>query len=124
MQILAAERTDTLRETLQEVIAVLGHQPVEATNAAEVWDALTSHYPDVALIVMGWDPAGSMGADLIRKIVGHPRFGKTPIMVLFDARETADAIAAFQAGATECVSRAANRQDLLTRMLECLGRAA
>jgi len=124
MQILAAERTETLRETLREAIEVLGHQPVEAVDATEVWDALTSHYPDVALIVMGWDPSGSINADLIRRIVGHERFGKTPIVVLFGENETAHAIEAFQAGATECVSRAATRQDLLTRMLECLGRAA
>lgn len=124
MQILAAERTETMRETLREVIEVLGHQSVEAGDAAEVWDALTSHYPDVALIVMGWDPSGSMNGDLLRRIVCHERFGKTPIMVLFDENETAHAIAAFQAGAIECVSRAATRQDLLTRMLECLGRAA
>jgi two-component system cell cycle response regulator len=124
MEILAAERTESIRETLREVIEVLGHQPVEARDTIEVWDALTSHYPDLALIVIGWDLPGSMGSDLVRRIVSHERYGKIPLMVLFGENEAAHAIEAFQAGATECVSRAATRQDLLTRMLECLGRAA
>jgi CheY-like chemotaxis protein len=124
MRILAAERAETMRETLREVIEVLGHQAVEAGDAEEAWDALTSHYPDVALVVVGWDVSGSLDGHLIRRIVSHARFGKIPVMVLFAENETAHAIEAFQAGAIECVSRAATRQDLLTRMLECLGQAA
>jgi len=124
MEILAAEGSTTMRETLREVIEVLGHRSVEATNADEVWEALTAHFPDVALVVMNWDLPGAGGAGIIQRILSDRRFCKIPIMVLFGENETAAAIEAFQAGATECVSQVATRQDLITRMLDCLGRAA
>ena len=124
MEILAADRSATTRETLREVIEVLGHRPVEATHASEVWEALTAHFPDVALIVLSWDLPGAEDGSIIRRILADRRFGKIPIMVLFGENDTAAAIEAFQAGATECVSQVATRQDLITRMLDCLGRAA
>ena len=124
MEIVAGEQTALVRQMLRESIAVLGHSLVEADDADQVWAALMAHYPEVALIVVDWDLPGTGGTDLVRRIVADKRFGRIPVMVLFAENQTAHAIAAFQAGATECVSRAATQQDLLTRMLECLGRAA
>ena len=124
MEILVAEGTESLRETLREVSEVLGHRPVDAANTSEVWEILTAHYPEIALVVMSWDLPGPGGGDVIRRILADRRFGRIPIMVLFGENETAQAIEAFQAGAMECVSRVATRQDLVTRMLDCLGRAA
>ncbi len=124
MEILAAEGSAPLRESLREAIEVLGHRSVEATNSAEVWEALTAHFPDIALVVLSWDLPGAQGEAIVRRIQADRRFCKIPIMVLFGENQTIDAIEAFQAGATECVSRAATRQDLITRMLDCLGRAA
>lgn len=124
MEILAADESATVRETLREAIEVLGHRPIVATNPTEVWEALTAHFPDMAMVVMSWDLPGGQGGATLRRILADGRFCKIPIMVLFGANQTADAIEAFHAGATECVSRAATRQDLITRMLDCLGRAA
>jgi two-component system chemotaxis response regulator CheY len=124
MEILAAEQSEAGRRVLRENIEVLGHSPVEAACADDAWAALTAHYPDIALIVLDWDLPGSEGTVLLRRILTDERFGRIPVMVLFDADRAVCAIEAFQAGATECVSRAATQQDLLTRMLECLSQAA
>lgn len=124
MKILVAEDGESARESLCEVCEVLGHQPIVAGNASEIWEVLTGHHPDIALIVMSWDLPGPGSGDLVRRILADRRFGRIPLMILFGENQTAHAIEAFQVGATECVSRAATRQDLITRMLDCLGRAA
>ncbi len=124
MKILAAETSDAMRQTLREVIEVLGHQAVEASNAKEVLTALTAHHPELALVVLQWELPGSDGLGLLRRVLADERFRSIPVMVILDPTCVAQAIDAFQAGAAECVSRAVNQQDLLTRMMECLGRAA
>jgi len=124
MEILAADGRAESRRALCEAIEVLGHWPLEATDAEEVWNALMSHHPDLALIVLDWDLPGAGGSQFLRRILADHRFARIPVMVLFGEGQTGHALEAFQAGATECVSREATGQDLLTRMLESLSRAA
>jgi CheY-like chemotaxis protein len=124
MQILAADSSDSMQHTLRAAIEVLGYGTLVARTSAELMQLLPAHHPEVALIVLEWGLPGADTHDLIARITRDGRFGSIPIMVTLSDDASVDAIAAFQAGAVECVNRPANEQDLITRMLECLSQAA
>jgi CheY-like chemotaxis protein len=124
MQILAADSSDSMQQTLRTAIEVLGYGTLVARNSTELMQLLPAHHPEVALVVLEWGLPGTDTRELIEQITGDQRFGSIPIMVTLADDASVDAIAAFQAGAVECVNRPANEQDLITRMLECLSQAA
>ena len=124
MKILVASGSPSMRTRLQGATEVLGHGMLEAQSEAELFQVLPAHYPDIALIVLDGELAGARTPDVLRRIRGDERCNPLPILVLLPEKEEGGAIRAFQAGATDCLAAAMLDQDLVTRMLECLSRAA
>jgi len=124
MKILAADSASTMRQTLRGAIEVLGHGTLEAQDCREVMDILPAHYPDIALIVLDWNLPGVGGHETLERIKKDGRFNHIPVIALIADEGAPDAIEAIQAGASECLMRSFTQQDLATRMLECLSRAA
>lgn len=124
MKVLAASPTPGVRTRLQGATEVLGHGLLEAQSEAEFFGVLPAHYPDIALIVLDGDLAGARTPEVLRRIRSDGRCGQLPILVLLPKGEEGGAIRAFQAGATDCLATSMMDQDLVTRMLECLSRAA
>lgn len=124
MKILAAYDSRNIRAPLQGAIEVLGHRLLEAHSEAELFQILPAHYPDIALIVLDGELSGPRTSEVLRTIRSDERYGNLPILVLLPENEEGGAIRAFQAGATDCLAISMIAQDLVTRMLECLSRAA
>ncbi|MCK4303692.1 MAG: response regulator [Candidatus Eisenbacteria sp.] len=124
MKILAAEHSNSMHQVLRGASQVLGHGILKAHDAREVMEILPAHYPDIALIVLDWALPGVDGSEMLPWIKGDARFAQIPVMVLLSDEDSAAAIEAYQLGASECLVRSSTEQDLVTRMLECIGRAA
>ena len=124
MKILVAEQSDSIRQALQKAVDVLGHGALTATNIEELFELLPAHYPETALAVLDWNLPGGEGGGALEQIQEDCRYQVIPILILLEEEESVDAIAAYQAGAADCLTRACTEQDLVTRMLECLSRAA
>lgn len=124
MQVLAADSSDAMQQALLAASTVLGYGTIEARTCAELMQLLPAHHPEIALVVLEWGLPGGDTRELIKQITQDERFRTIPVMVTLADDASVDAIAAFQAGAVECVSRSTTEQDLTTRMLECLSQAA
>ncbi len=124
MKILLAANTEDARERLRGATQVLGHQVLEAEEASTALDLLAMHHPDVALVVLEWELPRGGGKSVLEAVRADERWRALPILMLLPEDASVRAIEAFQAGASECVSQGATEQDLTTRMLECLSRAA
>jgi two-component system chemotaxis response regulator CheY len=124
MVILIADPQPAQRENLRGVVEMLGYRPMEAADPHEAMAEMRMNHPEIALVVVAWDFPDTTHGELVRRIRSDGRFGQVPIMVMLEDAEAAEAITAFQEGATECATRTTAQQDLATRMLECLGHAA
>ncbi|MFC1571987.1 PleD family two-component system response regulator [Candidatus Eisenbacteria bacterium] len=122
--ILAAESCANTREVLRGAVEVLGHGILEAHDTTEAMLAIQAHFPDIDLIVLDWHLEGNSGFDTLRWIKSDARFSNIPVMLFLPDEDAAHAIVAFQEGASECLTGTFTEQDLMTRMLECLRRAA
>ncbi len=124
MKILAVSNSPTIRDPLLGASEVLGHRVLDAQSEAELAQILPAHYPDIALIVLDGELGEARTPEILRAIRSDERYGQLPILVLLPEHEEGGAIRAFQAGATDCLAISKIEQDLVTRMLECLSRAA
>ncbi len=124
MTILLTGSSDATRAALRGAVDVLGHSALEAGDGDEVLEVLRTHHPDVALLVLDWQLGGLGGEETLRRVRVEPRGAQIPVLVLLPEGENVAAIDAIHIGASDCLACPFTQQDLVTRMLECLTRAA
>ena len=124
MKILVADSSTESLGSLRGAIEVIGHQALEVKNINELFGVLPAHYTDIILIILAWDLPDQKTEHTLKQIKADNRFGRLPVLVLLPEENSQESIKAVQSGATDCLSRASTQQDLVTRMFDCLGRAA
>lgn len=118
---IIADDESTGRVLLEESVAQAGLEALSFDNGA---DALAAALRDeVAIVLLDVDMPGLNGYEVCRRLRSEARFATTPI-VMVTGHEDSDAIAlAFEAGATDFVSKPVN-WTLLPRRLEYILRNA
>lgn len=118
---IIADDEDLGRVLLGESAAAVGLESLEfADGASALHAALTN---DVAIVLLDVDMPGLNGNEVCRRLRADPRFRSVPI-VMVTGHQDSDAIRrAFEAGATDFISKPVN-WDLLPRRLEYILRNA
>ncbi len=124
MKVLIAECSADIQTILGGACEVIGHGSIFASNSTELQYLLTAHYTDIALLVLAWDLPGQEGEASLRLIREDPRFSRLPVLVLTATGANPLPSQILAAGATDCLARNATQEDLITRMYECVSRAA
>ncbi len=124
MKVLVADSSTKSLDSLRGAIEVIGHQALEVTNINELFSILPAHFTDINLIILAWDLPDQKAEDTLNRIKADSRFEQLPILVLLPEDNKPESIRVMQSGATDCLSRALTQQDLVTRMFDCIGRAA
>jgi diguanylate cyclase (GGDEF)-like protein len=118
---IIADDEDSGRLLLVESASSVGLKPLEFNNGADALEAALTH--DVGLVLLDVDMPGMDGLSVCRRLRADPRFAGIPI-VMVTGREDASAITrAFEAGATDFISKPVN-WALLPRRLEYILRNA
>ncbi len=116
-----ADDEDLGRLLLVESAAECGLQPLAFDNGTAALDAALSR--DVAIVLLDVDMPGMDGFSVCKRLRAEPRFASVPI-VMVTGHEDSDAISrAFDAGATDFISKPVN-WALLPRRLEYILRNA
>ena len=118
---IIADDEDLGRVLLGESAAAVGLESLEfADGASALHAALTN---DVAIVLLDVDMPGLNGNEVCRRLRADPRYKSVPI-VMVTGHQDSDAIRrAFEAGATDFISKPVN-WDLLPRRLEYILRNA
>lgn len=124
MKVLIADSSAENRINLQGACEVIGYGSIFAHDGKELADLLPAHFTDIALIVLEWSLPGQDAEVTLQQVRDDDRFNKLPVLVLIAESDKALPAQVYAAGATECLDRNATQEDLVTRMYECVSRAA
>lgn len=118
---IIADDEDLGRVLLGESVAAVGLESLSFDNGTHALDAALKN--DVAIVLLDVDMPGLNGNEVCRRLRADPRFRSVPIVIV-TGHQDSDAIrCAFEAGATDFVSKPVN-WALLPRRLEYILRNA
>jgi CheY-like chemotaxis protein len=121
-RVLVAEDSVAQRAVCVNVLRDAGLEVHEAPDGRYALDICRIIRPDVLVLDLGLPRVG--GIDLLRKLRGDRKIGKTPVIVVTadDREETVQA--AYYEGVNDLVTKPVDAADLIVRVQEALGLAA
>jgi CheY-like chemotaxis protein len=126
MSFLIVDDAPESRLLLQSLLESAGYADVRAASSAQAAldylqiDRATSAPPSVALILMDLMMPGLDGIVACRRIKADARFADVPIIMVTAVDEARSLDAAFQAGATDYLTKPVERIELLARIRSAL----
>ncbi len=113
--VVIADDEDLGRLLLSEAAQECGLEPVAFDNGLAALQACLSR--EVAIVLLDVDMPGLNGFEVCRRLRAEPRFASVPIVMVTGNEDQAAVSLAFQAGATDFISKPVN-WALLPRRLE------
>ncbi len=120
--VLVVDDDRNLRTIIRTNLELAGYGVVTANDATAALAMLAKEIPD--LIVLDIVLPGMDGFELCRRIRRHPTCAHVPIMMLTGRGETEDAVAGFEAGADDYVTKPFSPQEMLARVRAKIRRVA
>src|SRR5690349_14878607 len=118
---LIADDEQLGRVLLIESVAEVGLQSLDFDNGTDACAAALAN--DVAIVLLDVDMPGMNGYEVCRRLRAEPRFARIPIVMVTGHEDSVAITRAFEAGATDFVSKPVN-WSLLPRRLEYILRNA
>jgi diguanylate cyclase (GGDEF)-like protein len=118
---IIADDEDLGRMLLGESAAAVGLTSLAFANGADALEAALTN--DVAIVLLDVDMPLMDGNEVCRRLRAEPRFSRVPIVMVTGHQDSDDVRAAFEAGATDFVSKPVN-WTLLPHRLEYILRNA
>jgi diguanylate cyclase len=119
---IIADDEDLGRLLLTETAEASGLHPMSFEDGAAALDAALSH--DVAIVLLDVDMPGMDGYAVCRRLRAEPRFATVPIVMVTGHEDSAAISRAFDAGATDFISKPVNWALLPRRLAYILRNAA
>jgi two-component system, chemotaxis family, chemotaxis protein CheY len=121
-KILAVDDSRMMLRLVRGAIEVMGYEPLEASNGRIALELMESNAGEVALVLLDWNMPELNGFETLVALKADPRHQNVPVMMVTTESEKQKVIEAIRAGAQHYLTKPFAQQDLVTRMMECLGR--
>ncbi len=121
MKILSVDDSFVIRSIIKSTVSMLGHEFAEAESAEEGLSLIGDIYEDLGLILLDWNLPGMTGYDLLRKLKADDKYKHIPVMMVTTESEKYNIIAAVRAGAANYITKPFSHEDILTKIMECVG---
>jgi diguanylate cyclase len=119
---IIADDEDLGRLLLAETAEASGLRPMSFDDGATALEAALSH--EVAIVLLDVDMPGMDGYAVCRRLRAEPRFASVPIVMVTGHEDSAAITRAFEAGATDFISKPVNWALLPRRLAYILRNAA
>ncbi|MBM7866072.1 response regulator [Heliobacterium gestii] len=121
MKFLSVDDSAIIRKIIRGAAEVLDCDLLEASEGAEALAILEAH-PDMDLILLDWNMPGMNGWEFLQTIKHHPRYKHIPVMMVTTEGERENIVRAIRAGAIHYLVKPFTMEELLKKIIECLGR--
>lgn len=121
-RILAVDDSRMMLRLIRGAIETIGFKPLEANNGRQALEILAAHPGEVALVLLDWNMPEMNGIETLRALKSRPEFAKIPVMMVTTESEKQAVVDAIRAGAAHYLTKPFAQQDLVLRIMECLGR--
>ncbi|MFZ5985945.1 MAG: response regulator [Bacillota bacterium] len=122
MKILSVDDSAMIRKIIKGAAQVLEFELLEASDGYEALKVLEEEYQNIELILLDWNMPGMNGYELLQKIKDHNMFRNIPVMMVTTESEKKNVVKAIQAGASHYMTKPFTFEELIKKILECLGR--
>jgi len=121
-KILTVDDSRMMQKIISGAIEALDYEPLVARHGSEALQLLAIHGDNVELILLDWNMPEMDGMETLTAIKKDPHLASIPVMMVTTESEKRNVIQAIQAGAQHYLTKPFTQQDLVTRIMECLGR--
>ncbi len=122
MKILSVDDSAIIRKIIRGAVEVLDFELLEASDGLEAVAVLEKEYREIALILLDWNMPGMNGLEFLKKIKGSPEFARIPVMMVTTESEKENIIKAIQAGAVHYMTKPFTIEELIKKIMQCLGK--
>jgi two-component system chemotaxis response regulator CheY len=121
VKILSVDDSAIIRKIIRSGVEVLDYQLVEAADGLEALSILESSSKEIVLILLDWNMPGMDGLAFLKKIKSTESLKHIPIMMVTTESEKENIIRAIQAGAINYLVKPFTIEELMKKVLECMG---
>ncbi len=121
MKILSVDDSSIVRKIVQSAVGALGYEFIGAQDSDEALEILKGHHKEIALILLDWNMPGTDGYELLKMLKDNDQFKHIPVMMVTTESEKQNVVSAVKAGAINYLTKPFSNEDLLIKIMECLG---
>jgi two-component system chemotaxis response regulator CheY len=121
MNILSADDSVMIRRVIKNAVEALGYGFMEVQDGQEAVEMVEKHFSDIGLILLDWNMPRMNGLEALKKIKENERSKAIPVMMVTTEIERAKVIEAISAGAKNYVMKPFSHEDLMAKIMQCLG---
>lgn len=121
MRILTVDDSAIIRKIIRSAGESLDFEVEEAGDGREALKKLESDPSPVDLILLDWNMPGMSGLELLKILKSRDGIKKIPVMMVTTESERLNIITAVQAGAVNYLIKPFTFEELLKRIVECVG---
>lgn len=121
MKVLSVDDSAIVRKIIRSAVEVLNYDFLEAGDGAEALAVLEREWQETILILLDWNMPGMNGYECLVALKQHPEFQKIPVMMVTTESEKENIVKAIQAGAAHYVTKPFTIEELIKKIMECLG---
>ncbi len=121
MRVLSVDDSKTIRQTVQNMVEVIGVEFFEAENGVEGIKMLEKLDGKIDLIMLDWEMPEMDGFEFLKTVKADKRFRSIPVIMLTTISQKEKVIDAIRAGAKQYITKPFSSEDLLTKMVQTLG---
>lgn len=123
MKILSVDDSAIMRKIIRGASDVLGMDFLEAVDGSEALEVLSREHADVGIILLDWNMPVMNGYETLKAVKNDPRYANIPVMMVTTEGEKNKIVDAVKAGAKHYLVKPFVPEDLVTRIMECMGMA-
>lgn len=122
MKMLTIDDSAVVRTIIKEAVWTLGHECIEAEDAEDAIKLLNELDYNFDLIFLDWNMPGMSGIDFLKILKLDTKHGSTPVMMVTSEGTSGSIVEAIKEGAAHYIVKPFSTEDLLKKILECLGK--
>ena len=121
MKLLVVDDSSVIRKIMKATADVLQMETIEAQDGIEALEILSKRYSEIDLILLDWNMPELSGFDVLVEIKKDDKYKNIPVMMVTTEGQKSSIIAAVKAGASNYLTKPFTSEDLLVKIMECIG---
>ena len=121
MRILLVDDDIIIRKIVKNMVDVIGADMLEAENGLLGLEELYNSSDPVDVIILDWIMPEMNGLEFLKAVKAEEKYKDIPVIMLTGVSDKDKMIEAIRAGAKQYITKPFNSEELLTKLVQCLG---
>lgn len=119
--ILFVDDSPVIKKIIRRAIEAIDYEMIEASDGKEALAVLSKEVAGVKLILSDWNMPVMNGFELLKAVKSNSAYKHIPVIMLTTEAEKGNINKAIQAGAANYLLKPFNTEDLVKKVVQCIG---